>query len=204
MVGRAMWHNRQCNRHAMHSEPVDARSQSLYALVIYLPQPLGGFLDELRLDLVPGCNPHAHVSLLPPRPLPVAPETAIEEARAILADFAPFDIELGKIEKFDVTDVIYISVEGGADRLRQMHQSLNRGALAFQEPFAYHPHVTLAQEIEPGRVETLLALAIRRWSEFPAPHRFRAEVTTFVRNTRGNLWIDLASPPLGAAPAPGS
>lgn len=184
----------------MHSEPDSARPLSLYALVIYLPEPLCGFLDHLRLELVPGCNPHAHISVLPPRPLPVAPEEAIEEARAIVGGFAPFDIELGGIDKFDVTDVIYISVEGGTEQLRHMHRSLNRGALALEEPFPYHPHVTLAQEFEVGQADTLLELASRRWSEFRGPRRFRAESSVFVRNTRGNEWIDLASEPLRAAP----
>jgi len=179
---------------------VDKERLSLYALVIYLPEPLGGFLDDLRLEMVPGCNPHAHISVLPPRPLPVAPEAAIEEARGIVSGFAPFDIELGRIEKFDVTDVIYISVEGGAEQLRQMHRSLNRGALSLEEPFPYHPHVTLAQEFEAGQVEALLARASRRWSEFRGPRWFRAASAVFVRNTRGNQWIDLASGPLGAAP----
>lgn len=183
----------------MPSDPDGTRPQNLYALVIYLPEPLGGFLDDLRLEMVPGCNPHAHISVLPPRPLPVAPEAAIEEARAIVGGFAPFDIELGRVEKFDVTDVIYISVESGAEELRQMHRSLNRGPLAFEEPFAYHPHVTLAQEIEAGQVEALAALAERRWREYPGPRRFRAETTVFVRNTRGDRWVDLATDPLRAA-----
>jgi 2'-5' RNA ligase len=169
-------------------------------LVIYLPQPLGAFLDDLRLEMVPGCNPHAHVSVLPPRPLPVAPEAAIEEARSIVAGFAPFEIELAGIEKFERTDVIYISVERGGDELRQIHGSLNQGALAFAEPFAYHPHVTLAQEIPAGQVETLVDLAARRWREFSGPCRFRAEATVFVRNMRGNLWVDLASGPLRGVP----
>jgi 2'-5' RNA ligase len=180
--------------------PVGDERPSLYALVIYLPDPLGGFLDDLRLEMVPGCNPHAHISVLPPRPLPVAPEAAIEEARGILGGFAPFDIELGGIEKFDVTDVVYIGVQEGAGQLREMHHSLSQGALAFQEPFAYHPHVTLAQGIAVGQVEGLAALASRRWREFAGPRRFRAEGTVFVRNTQGNRWIDLASGPLRAAP----
>ena len=44
---------------------------NVFALVIYIPDPLGRFLDDLRTELVPGCNPHAHVSVLPPRPLAV-------------------------------------------------------------------------------------------------------------------------------------
>jgi hypothetical protein len=172
----------------------------LYALVIYLPQPLGSFLDHLRLEMVPGCNPHAHVSVLPPRPLPVPPDAAIAEARRIVAEFAPFDIELGQIEKFDSTDVLYISVEAGADQLRRMHASLNRGALAFQEPFPYHPHVTLAQEIPPGSVASLRDLAAARWADFAGARSFRVASTVFVRNTQGNLWVDLADGPLCAAP----
>jgi hypothetical protein len=173
---------------------------SLYALVIYLPDPLGIFLDDLRLKMVPGCNPHAHVSVLPPRPLPIAPEAAIEEARGIVAGFAPFEIALGGIEKFGATDVIYITVERGADQLRQMHRALNQGALAFDEPFLYHPHVTLAQEIEPDSVAALLDTAAHRWHEFQGPCSFRAESTVFVRNMRGNLWVDLADGPLRGAP----
>lgn len=187
----------------MHSEPDKELPPSLYALVIYLPDPLGGFLDDLRLEMVPGCNPHAHISVLPPRPLPVAPEAAIEEARGILRGFVPFDVELGGIEKFAVTDVVYISVTAGAEQLRQMHRSLNRGALDFEEPFAYHPHVTLAQEIEAAQVHDLIALAERRWREFRGPRRFRVEKAVFVRNMRGNLWDDLASGPLRGAPPVG-
>jgi hypothetical protein len=179
---------------------VSEEPPSLYALVIYLPDPLGTFLDHLRLELVPGCNPHAHVSLLPPRPLPVAPDAAIEEARAILDRFPPFDIELGHIEKFDKTDVIYISIEGGTEQLRQMHGSLNRGSLASDEPFVYHPHVTLAQEIDPTHVEPLLQKASLRWSGFPGPRRFRAVNAVFVRNVRGNSWIDLAGGTLRGTP----
>ena len=82
---------------------------ALYALVIYLPEPLCSFLDDLRIEMIPGCNPHAHVSVLPPRTLPVAPEAAIEEARQIVAGFPPFEIDLGGIEKFAVTEVIYIT-----------------------------------------------------------------------------------------------
>lgn len=175
-----------------------AERPSLYALVIYLPPPLGSFLDDLRLEMVPGCNPHAHVSVLPPRPLPLAPEAGIAESRRIVAGFAPFEIELGQIEIFPQTDVIYISIEAGVEHLRRLHGALNQGALAFEEPFPYHPHVTLAQELEPGDVQPLRELAERRWREFPGDRGFRAEHAVFVRNTHGRLWVDLADGPLQA------
>ena len=40
-----------------------------FALVAYIPDPLASFLDNLRLELTPACKPHAHVTILPPRPL---------------------------------------------------------------------------------------------------------------------------------------
>ncbi|HVN04486.1 MAG TPA: 2'-5' RNA ligase family protein [Bryobacteraceae bacterium] len=178
----------------------EAARQSLYALVIYLPDPLGSFLDHLRLDLVPGCNPHAHVSVLPPRPLPGEPTSAIDAARRIVAGFEPFEVELGQIEKFDATDVIYISVENGAAQLREMYTALNRGELAYTEPFCYHPHVTLAQEIPPESVEPLREAATRHWRAFPGPRTFRVDTTVFVRNTRDNIWVDLVEGPLRGVP----
>jgi len=173
---------------------------NLYALVIYLPPPLGLFLDDLRREMVPGCNPHAHVSVLPPRTLGVSAEAAMEEARRIIAGLEPFDIELGNIDLFPVTDVIYISVEGGTAQLRDLHRILNQGMWSFAEPFPYHPHLTLAQEIDAAHVQPLRDLAARRWQEFQGPRVFRAERAIFVQNTRDGQWIDLAEGPLGAVP----
>jgi len=186
----------------MHSETDAVPTQTLYALVIYLPSPLGPFLDELRLKLVPGCNPHAHVSVLPPRTLPGAPEAAIAESREILSGFAPFEIRLGEIEKFERTDVVYIALESGEEQLREMHRRLNAGILAFDEPFVYHPHVTLAQEIPPERVAEVHEKALQMWRGFSGSRTFLAEAAVFVRNTKRNFWIDIASEPLlAAAPA---
>jgi 2'-5' RNA ligase len=130
----------------------------------------------------------------------VGPEAASEEALHVVAGFPPFEIELGPIEIFPVTDVIYISVARGAEQLRQMHRTLNRGTLAFQEPFSYHPHVTLAQEFAPEQLQPLHELASRRWREFRGRHTFRAESTVFVRNTHGNQGVDLAEGPVRAVP----
>jgi 2'-5' RNA ligase len=129
----------------------------------------------------------------------VEPAAAISEARAILSSFDAFDIELGGIEKFSATDVIYISVERGQDHLRQMHRLLNRGALAFDEPFTYHPHVTLAQEIPPDKLDALFASASEMWQAYSGPRSFRAEHAVFVRNIRGHFWMDLATGTLRGA-----
>src|SRR5215471_21485778 len=76
---------------------------NVYALVIYIPDPLGRFLDDLRRELVPGCNPHAHVSVLPPRSLAVDWQVAGEAVRSCASEWAPFEIRLGGIQRFPVT-----------------------------------------------------------------------------------------------------
>jgi hypothetical protein len=82
--------------------------------------------------------------------------------------------------------------------LYAMHDALNGNALMFEEPFAYHPHVTLAQGIPPGDVAAVHELAERRWKEFAGERVFRADRAAFVQNTMGNCWIDLANFALGA------
>jgi len=172
--------------------------QNLYALVVYIPEPLGSFLDELRLEMAPSCNPHAHVSVLPPRPL-ADEAAAISESRAAVAQCEPFDLELGAVEVFAATSVIYIGLSRGAEQLRELHDRLNRGALAYTEPFPYHPHITLGQELDVSQVEALRHLAARRWQVFQGPRAFRAEHTVFVQNVGGNTWIDVEVEPLRAA-----
>jgi 2'-5' RNA ligase len=165
---------------------------NIFALVIYIPGPLGTFLDDLRRELVPNYNPHAHVSVLPPRPLAVDWRVASAQIRALMDSWEPFEIELTGIEIFPVTDVIYIEVGAGAGQLRRMHLAINSGALAFQDPFPYHPHITLAQELPRDRVKATDATARRLWREYSGERRFRAEHAVFVQSTLNNCWIDLA------------
>jgi len=175
---------------------------NIFALVTYIPGPLGAFLDELRRELVPGFNPCAHVSILPPRPLAVDWRIAADQARAEMEGWAPFSIELTSISIFPVTDVIYLQLGVGADELRRMHGAMNTGPLAFSEPFAYHPHVTLAQEISHGEVDSVCQIAQRRWREYGGPRSFRAEKAVFVQNTLEGCWIDLASYSMRAVTVP--
>jgi 2'-5' RNA ligase len=163
-----------------------------FALVTYIPDPLGKFLDDLRRDLAPGCVPHAHVTLLPPRSLDATPQEATEAARALLSDVRPFEIEVARVEIFPVSDVLYITIGEGRRRLIEMHRKMNVGTLEFREPFSYEPHVTLAQDLTQPAVAEAAATARQRWSEYPYQRMFTVESLTFVQNTSKNVWVDLA------------
>src|SRR5436305_14776932 len=84
-----------CNAKSQLSRPPGKELLDMYALVIYIPDPLGGFLDDLRRELIPGCNPHAHVSVLPPRPLPADWQPASGQVQGFTAGLRPFTVELG-------------------------------------------------------------------------------------------------------------
>lgn len=171
---------------------------NVFALVIYIPEPLGIFLDDLRRELVPHYNPHAHVSVLPPRPLSVDWQTASQQVQALAESWPPFDVHLTEVAVFPGTDVIYIEVGEGAQELRGMHSAMNCRALECGEPYPYHPHITLAQEVPRDDVPAAYELAARRWKEYTGPRQFRADRAVFVQNTVNNIWIDLAEYPLGS------
>ena len=182
-----------------HCRPVPGEGLDVFALVIYVPDPLGRFLDDLRRELVPHYNPHAHVSVLPPRHLPAEGwEPAAEQARTLIEGWAPFEVELTSIQVFPATDVIYIQIGRGAAELESLHAAMNTGALAFAEPFPYHPHITLAQDIPPDGVTEVDQRARRLWADYRGSRVFRAERAVFVRNVVENCWVDLAEYPFCA------
>ena len=188
-----------CDLNGVHARVPAEQRLNVFALVIYIPDPLGGFLDDLRRELVPGCNPHAHVSVLPPRPLAVEWALAGEEVRECAAGWTPFEITLGRVCIFPVTNVIYLELSQGGPEMFRIHAAMNSGALEFQEPFAYHPHITLAQEIPPADVARVNQRAQELWEAYTGPRSFPADRAAFVQNTMGNCWIDLAEYQLGKA-----
>jgi 2'-5' RNA ligase len=167
-----------------------------FALVAYIPDPLGKFLDDLRKELVPRCIPHAHVTILPPRPISGGIEAAAELARSLAAEHAPFEVEPANVAIFPKTEVVYLELGEGADSMRRMHAAMNAGPFEFEEPFAYHPHVTLAQEVAAEQARRIAKTAAARWAAFPYSKRFKVDALTFVQACEGNRWVDLARCPL--------
>jgi len=99
---------------------------------------------------------------------------------------------------FPGTEVIYTGIGAGAAELCDLHAAMNSSVLEFAEPYTYHPHITLAQEIPHDRVDELTELARHRWREYEGPRTFRADRAVFVQNTIDNCWVDLAEYSLGA------
>lgn len=175
---------------------------NLFSLVSYLPDPLGAFIDRLREELVPGCCLRAHVTLLPPRPLACPVEEASRFIRQVLGTHRPIQVRLDNIHIFTVSSVVYLELAQGFQELTDLHAELNTGPLAFQEPFPYHPHVTLAQQITPDQVPDVFEHARYRWAEYRHSHSFLVDKATFVQAINLYKWVDLEDCPFGTLVAP--
>ena len=181
----------------MYKDPAAWDRINSFALVSYIPEPLAGYLDRMRQELVPDCFLRAHVTILPPRPITSSPGAAWDLVRWFAPQFAPFEVDLTNVEVFPVSDVIYVNIGAGGEHLTELHAAMNADGLRFREAFSYHPHVTLAQNLKPDQVDELTRVARARWAECSIPKRFHVEKAVFVQNTRWNEWIDLGECRLG-------
>jgi 2'-5' RNA ligase len=175
----------------------DERTLSQFALVSYIPDTLARFLDDLRLELTPDCNPHAHVTILPPRPLcddlNLAIQRITEESRSV----APFFVELSEIEVFDVSWVVYLGISRGSKELCELYTTLNCGPLEYKENFPYHPHITIAQNILAEDAQAMAAIARERWAQYQGPRGFLVSTLSLVQHVASSIWADVVSLPLG-------
>jgi 2'-5' RNA ligase len=175
-----------------------------FALVAYIPDPLATFLDRLRLDLTPGSKPRAHVTVLPPRPVHENLKLSIEKMSAQLRDAEPFRIDLGEIEIFEASHVIYLGIQSGAQELRRLYGVLNCGCMQYAEAFPYHPHITIAQNIPPEEIDTMVATARQQWAAYEGPRSFTVSGLTFVQHVALQIWTDIVTLPLGVEATAGA
>jgi 2'-5' RNA ligase len=175
----------------------DNPTVGMFALVSYIPDPLARFLDDLRLELTPGCNPHAHVTVLPPRPICDDLKGTVQQIAEDIKGTVPFRIELGEIEIFEATHVIYLGLACGATELRRLYDALNCGSLQYREHYPYHPHITIAQNIPPEETARMAPIARKRWAEYGGPRGFVVSVLSFVQQVAPSIWADVAALPLG-------
>lgn len=180
-------------------DPNQADRINEYALVSYIPEPLGSFLDRLRLQLVPSCHFRSHVTILPPRALACPQEDALEQLARQVELCPAFELTLGSVEIFKATSVIYLGLGNGREQIEWMHSQMNTDCLWFKERFEFHPHVTLAQEFPAETVTQRQLEAQVAWAGFPHHRTFPIETLTFVQRTSANTWINLAEYPLKLA-----
>ena len=170
-----------------------------YALVAYVRNAAGEFVERLRQDLHPDL-PHlaVHLTILPPRRLNGSELSALETLEEICSRAEPFEITLGEAETFvPVTPTVYIRVAHAAERMHELHERLNTQALQSQEEWPYMPHLTIVKLSTEQLAEQAYLTARDRWALFKGSRRVLVKELTFVREESENRWLDLAGVPLG-------
>lgn len=175
---------------------------SAFALVAYIPGLLGAFIDELSAWLPGERRGKAHLTLLPPRRLTLASPDAVDLLSTAAVNLKPFPVELTTIERFPVTDVLYIALGQGSDEAYRAHAELNRGVFSFEEPFEYRPHVTLMVPKKNTDVGRSHREATARWVRFASTRRFVVERLNLLRQDSEGEWENLRQIQLAADAEP--
>src|ERR1044072_3550960 len=174
-------------------------SQQRYALVAYVHNQVGQFVEALRKELHPEL-PHlaAHVTLLPPRYLRGTENEALQTLEEVCKEVEPFEVSLGEVETFiPVTPTVFIRVAHAAYRMRELHDRLNVNALACEEEWPYMPHLTIVKMGAEDQAQHAYRMARTRWADFDEGRCFEIRDLSFVREEAQNNWADLAGIRLG-------
>jgi 2'-5' RNA ligase len=172
-----------------------------YALVAYLRNPAGEFVESLRRELHPDL-PHlaAHLTILPPRLLHGSETAAVQLLEQICGQQEPFHVTLGAVQTFiPVTPTIYIGIAADASRMSDLHQKLDTNVLEFKEEWPYIPHLTIAKMGSVKLAQSAFTIASERWHQYQGLRRILLEELTFVREDAPNHWVDLAAVVLGGS-----
>lgn len=131
-------------------------------VAIDLPEPWGSELTAARLAAGDPVAAHvpAHVTLLGPTGVAAADLPAIDRHLAqVAARHAPFTVRLRGTGTFrPLTQVVFVAVAAGISECEQLHQAvLSAAAIEAAVPFPYHPHVTVAHNVAPERLDAAFA-----------------------------------------------
>jgi 2'-5' RNA ligase len=170
-----------------------------HALVAYVTNPIGEFVEKLRREIHPD-SPYlaAHITLLPPRLLQGSEKSALQLLEQICGQAAPLEVTLGDMESFiPTTPTVFIGLAQGASQLEDLHSRLNIEVLTFAEKWPYVPHMTIGTMATEPAAQRALKIASACWKQYHGTRRILIDQLTFVREESENCWVDLAPVPLG-------
>ncbi len=166
-------------------------------VAIEVPPPYGTHLQRWRQRLG---DPVAmrvppHVTLLPPTAIPAERLELIEEhLRRIAADEAAFTITLRGTGTFrPVSPVTFVQLAAGISDCERLEARVRSGPLFRELKFNYHPHVTVAQDVD----EAALERGYTELATFAAT--FEVPGFTLYEEGRDKVWRPQRVFPFGAA-----
>jgi 2'-5' RNA ligase len=180
--------------------PVPGPDETLVGLVVTVPEPYARVLvaareasgDAEALAIAP------HVTLVGPVPLPdSAKEPVYEHVAEVASRHDPFELRLRGTATFrPVSPVAFVQVSEGIADCEQLERALRAGPMDVPVRFPYHPHVTVAQDVDDDALDGVQD----RLVGFDA--RFRVSSVDLYVNDVDGVWRCRRSFPLGASVRP--
>ncbi|MQA25349.1 MAG: 2'-5' RNA ligase family protein [Micromonosporaceae bacterium] len=159
-------------------------------VAVPIPEPWGSCLNEQRAasgDPQAGYIP-AHLTLLGPTDLVEERLPEIDKHLAKLAgEHAPFTLHLRGTGTFrPINDVVFIAVVAGISECERLEQRIRTGPLERELRFPYHPHVTVAHDVD-GRIgDARLDVVFDDLADFEA--RFDVDSFTLFEHGSDGRW----------------
>jgi 8-oxo-dGTP pyrophosphatase MutT (NUDIX family)/2'-5' RNA ligase len=171
-------------------------------VVARLPEPLAIHVQAWRRALGDPLTERimAHLTLVPPQ---TVPERDLGRAAALVerapAGAVPFLVELDGAATFLPEDpVAYLVVREGGPALGDLEAALRESPLD-RRTHPFHPHVTIAQDLPPERIEAAAHELAGFRADFPV--RELALLREERDAERGKVWRPLATATVGASTA---
>ena len=156
-------------------------------VAIAVPDPWGARLQEYRTALGDdsAVGIPTHITLMPPFEVDKADLPKVEQHLAEAAAInRAFTVHLRGTGTFrPVSPVVFVTVVEGISGCEQLALSIRRGPLATDLQFPYHPHVTVAHELD----DALLDQAFDELAEFECA--WEADTFSLYIHDAGEGWV---------------
>jgi len=142
--------------------PERRAGQVRIGVALQIPPPYSTWLQGVRARLH---DPMArsvppHVTLLPPTVVEAGQiDDVTEHLATIAARTTPFVMALRGAGTFrPVSPVVFVNVARGADRCEALQRQVRTGPLAQELRFPYHPHVTVAHDLDDDSLDAAMEM----------------------------------------------
>jgi 2'-5' RNA ligase len=126
-------------------------------VAIAIPEPWASELQDYRTAIGDATAPHipTHITLVPPTVVDPENLRSVEtHLEQVAAGLSSFSVHLRGTGSFrPVSPVVFVAVAEGISRCEQLASAVRSGPLAVQLTFPYHPHVTVAHDLDSASLD---------------------------------------------------
>jgi 2'-5' RNA ligase len=176
--------------------PRAGAGETVVGVALAIPEPFRTQLHDARVRFG---DPEAHnivphVTLVGPTPVADDALTELDEHLAtVAARHAPFGVVLRGTETFrPVSPVVFVALARGAASCSALEEALRAGPLDVPSAFPFHPHVTVAHDLDDAALDEAQRDMADYEAAFDVTHLHR-----FVHD--GSAWRPVQQFALGAA-----